>query len=616
MLARDGGQRDAAQEADRAFDYLTETLQVSKDELASRALCAMEQLDHGTVLTIHGFCAELLRAYPVESGVDPGFLVDSGEWAETVGRELWAEFVRRELGADGTHEEKWARLLSWASLSELETTARQLAGFGVPADLLVPTDAGNAVDLLQNEARWIVREIDALLDRSDDLTPLGAACLSGTRAVLEALAEDGLEACRRCLEDDPQLAKRLDGGGLGGAKKNAGEDAAREFKRVTGQARAFCKGILRTNDDLVGEMIAALEPFAREFRETYLARGLVGFDGLLALTRDLLRDRPEVRRRIKQRIGLLLVDEFQDTDPLQYEIVLFLAERHEDHAGDAFEARLAPGRLFVVGDAKQSIYRFRGADFAAYSRALMRIQDEGGVKLELVGNFRSVPGIVDPVNDLFSVAAGCWTESAHQPEYVPIRPVRPAEREAPAVDVWTVETAPGTRANDRREAEGRVIADAVKRWVEDEERCTYKQITLLFRAFTNVTHYLRPLRERGIPFVVDGGRDFLKRPEVSQMMAILRAASNPADQPSLLAYLRSPAGGVSDVELARHAESGGRWSWRSEPDEERCPNIAAAFRVLRELWEETRDMPVDRLVRCAAGGQLAEARGRGRRAGP
>jgi len=597
LLAREGGPRDPAQEADRAFEYLTETLEVPEPELAARALSAMEQLDHGRVMTIHGFCSELLRAYPVESGVDPGFRVDSGEWAETVGRELWAEFVRRELGPDGAHEETWARLLSGASLSELETTARQLAGFGVPADLLASAGSGEALDLLRGEARCIVHEIDAVLDRSDDLTPLGANCLGGLRVALDALVEDGPEAFRLRLEADPELAKRLDGGGLGGSKKNAGEDAAREFKRVADQARALCRSVLRTNDELVGEMIGALEPFVREFRETYLARGLVGFDGLLALTRDLLRDRPEVRRRIKQRIGLLLVDEFQDTDPLQYEIVLFLAERQDDDAGDAFEARLAPGRLFVVGDAKQSIYRFRGADFAAYARALLRIQDEGGVKLELVGNFRSVPEIVEPVNDLFSAATGCWAESAHQPEYVPILSVRAANGEAPAVDVWTVDVARGTRANDRREAEGRVIADALKRWVEDEKRCAYRQITLLFRAFTNLPHYLRPLRERGIPFVVDGGRDFLKRPEVTQLMAILRAASNPADQASLLAYLRSPAGGVSDVELARHAESGGRWSWKSEPDEKRCPNIANAFRLLRDLWEETRDMPVDRFVR-------------------
>jgi ATP-dependent helicase/nuclease subunit A len=274
MLAREGGSRDAAQEADRAFDYLTGTLEVSKQELAARALGAMEQLDHGTVMTIHGFCAEVLRAHPVESGVDPGFLVDSGEWAESVGRELWAEFVRRELGPDGTDEETWARLLSWTSLSELETTARELAGFGVPADLLAPAGSGDALDLLKLEALWIVREIDSLLDRSDDWSNLGHECLSGFRTALDALAQDGLEACRQSLESDPQLAQRLDSGGLGSAKKNAGEDAAREFKRVTGQARALWRGVLRTNDEQVGEMIRVLEPFAREFRETYLARGL------------------------------------------------------------------------------------------------------------------------------------------------------------------------------------------------------------------------------------------------------------------------------------------------------------------------------------------------------
>jgi ATP-dependent helicase/nuclease subunit A len=595
-LSREGDELDEAAEADRAYRHLTEVLRVAPDVLEKRSLEAMERLDHGTVVTIHGFCAELLRAHPVEAGVDPGFVVDSGEWAESLGREIWDEFVRRELGRDGDRVEAWERLLAQIPLGRVGDAARQLAGFAVPLAALDSAGPDRALRALQDEARRIAGDLDAVLTRGD-LTPLGEKCWRGLRKVLEVLLTEDLATCRRFLLADGDLADRVEQDKLGSTRKQAGPVAAEEAKCVVDEARALCKGILRTDDDALDLLIHVVKPFVADYRERYLRRGLVGFDGLLAIARDLLRDRPEVRRCLKRRYSLLLVDEFQDTDPLQYEIVLFLAEEPDDEAGDAFRARLAPGRLFVVGDAKQSIYRFRGADYAAYRRAVERIRDAGGVLLHLVGNFRSVPDVVDPLNDLFGDRNGCWNASDYQPEYTAIQPVRPPAADPPSVDVWTVELPDDARADDRRDAEGRVIAEAIVNWVDRDKKLEYEQITLLFRAFTNISYYLRPLRERGIPFVVDGGRDFLKRPEIGQLIATLRAVSRPADQTSLLAFLRSPAGGASDVELARYAAQGGRWSWWDEPASEHFPNIAASFSMLRELWRETRNMPVDRFVR-------------------
>src|SRR4029077_15263888 len=108
---------------------------------------------------------------------------------------------------------------------------------------------------------------------------------------------------------------------------------------------------------------------------------------LLVRARDLLRGAPDVRAALKRRFRMLLVDEFQDTDPIQYEIVFFLAEQAESRATDAYATRLAPGSLFIVGDAKQSIYRFRGADYTAYRRAVRHVLDQGGAELSLTSNF-------------------------------------------------------------------------------------------------------------------------------------------------------------------------------------------------------------------------------------
>ena len=172
-----------------------------------------------------------------------------------------------------------------------------------------------------------------------------------------------------------------------------------------------------------------------------------------------------------------------------------------------------------------------------------------------------------------------WERSDYQPEYVPIHAAKPAG-DGPAIEVWTVDIKQDTRADDRREAEGRIIAEAIDRWVRVDRRFKFEQVTILFRAFTNISYYLRPLRERGIPFVVDGGREFLKRPEVGQLVATLQAIDRPANQPALLAFLRSPAGGVSDVELASYAKDGGAWSWMAPVDAEHFPGIARSFVLL------------------------------------
>ena len=128
----------------------------------------------------------------------------------------------------------------------------------------------------------------------------------------------------------------------------------------------------------------------------------MSYEDLLLLARNLLRDHPEVRREEAERIRFILIDEFQDTDPLQYEIVFLLGARdRETRIADPFAVALEPSRLFIVGDPKQSIYRFRGADMAAFVRARDRVV-EVGAEANLVTNFRSVPEVVAPLNRLFA----------------------------------------------------------------------------------------------------------------------------------------------------------------------------------------------------------------------
>jgi len=358
-------------------------------------------------------------------------------------------------------------------------------------------------------------------------------------------------------------------------------------------------GVSRIDPDLLGDLTEAVRPFALEAREELLRRGYVTFDGLLVLARNLLRDHAEVRESLKRRFLMLLVDEFQDTDPLQYEIVLYLGEKEGLSAPAAYDAVLEPGRLFVVGDPKQSIYRFRGADYDAFQRAVSRILDGGGRLLRLTANFRSVPEVIAPVNALFSEPDSvCWKRSDRQPDYDAIAAVRPRAGDGPRVETWTVDAGPGALAADRREAEGKIVAEAILRMVETGA-ARYDQITILLRVFTQLSDYLRPLRELAIPFVVDGGREFLARPEVAHLLVILKALARPSDPAALLAYLRSPVGAVPDTELAKYAAAEGRWHWREDVGARGFPDLARAFRLLRKLDDATRSRPPDETVRRA-----------------
>ncbi|MEE9226460.1 MAG: UvrD-helicase domain-containing protein, partial [Acidobacteriota bacterium] len=371
--------------------------------------------------------------------------------------------------------------------------------------------------------------------------------------------------------------------------------AAGDLEELAGRARKLLEDCSLI-DPMAGLLIELLLPFAEHFRAQLAIEGFVSFDELLLRTRDLLRDNRQVRQKEKGRIRSLLVDEFQDTNPLQYEIVFFLSEIPDDFDRDAYATRLEPGKLFIVGDPKQSIYRFRGADIEAYMDAVRRIEAGGGEILTLVSNFRSPAEILDPLNRMFQVAFG--RPGPAQPEYAAISSARGNAADSPRVRIWSVPSEGEKEpAGKGRRRQGRVIAEWIGRTVV-AGGLAYRDIALLFRAMPDVNLYLRPLREAGIPFVVEGGKVFGRKPEVREFLSLLRLLVNPNDGVALLAVLRSPLGGAADAELARHAAAGGRWNLDASTDPGPCPNLARTLKDLRDLRERIAGYPADRAVRC------------------
>jgi len=596
--ARGEVEADPGEEADRALDHLLGRSSIPIDDVAARALEALRELDRSRVETIHTFCAGLLREFPVEVGVQPDFVVDTGEMQNAVHEELWERFVARELGQDARRGDLWRRVLGAFSMEHAEALASALASYSIPEAMLSVDAIGyRPGEILGEQVDGLIAALQSILDRQSGMKQKGEDDCRAMVQALEALLADGPAAFAKIHDAHKNLVTRAPNSAAFEKKKSYGEVSGRELNRIGKSFETIGKQVLKVRHGPLRDLLEAVLPFAVEAREELLRRGYVTFDGLLVLARDLLRDHPDVRRRLKQRFRMLLVDEFQDTDPLQYEIVLYLGERTEDDATDAYDTRLEPGRLFVVGDPKQSIYRFRGADYDAFRRAVGRILDQDGRRALLTANFRSVPGVISAVNVLFDAkGTRCWERSDYQPDYEPIDAVRPDDGVAPAVEVWTVDAGENPLAGRRREAEGRVIAEWIRSTVDPDEP-KYDKITILLRAFTQLADYLRPLRQLGIPFVVDGGREFLARPEVAHLLVILKVLARPSDAASLLAYLRSPLGAVTDAELAAYASAEHSWSWLEEADPEKFPDVARGFAQIRELAASTRDAPADEVVR-------------------
>ena len=579
---------DAAREADRVFERIRG--RVDARVIAERAVRATEVLDRASIGTIHAFASELLRRRHALAGVDVGFQVDEGgAWAE-IFDEMWGEYVARTLGPSPDLA-RWRPLLAKMSLDRVEEIAKSLAGYRFPVEALGDEGAKAQKALvrrLASEGRADAQRIRDLMRPARGINKKLLVAMETVVDILSGWERDG----RPCSALDLQKKTTTVGANAELADAEAIKNRANELLELT-------HALARSDPDLVIDLGRALLPFIEEFRSELSRRGLVSFDALLTFARNLLRDHPRVRKEEGARFDHILIDEFQDTDPIQYEIVFFLAEAPGETASDAFAARLSRGKLFIVGDAKQSIYRFRGADIEAYERAVEIVRGDGGAARELRACFRSRPEILEPLNDLFDGWFGRGLVAALDPPYTRLHSEVAAAGE-PRIAIWSVGE-PGMSALPRRRAEARVIAERVRKAIDGGREA--RDIAILLRARTELDGLLGALRDAGVEFVAEGGKGFFSRYEVEILVALLRVFSNPADSISLVACLRSPVCAVPDRELQLFAETGrgGRpiWSIRERPDPARMPNLARALEMLRTLAERHRGEPIDRLARVA-----------------
>lgn len=580
----------------RSIRTLQETSGLTDEELAAVSDEAMREVERAHIETIHSFAGHLLRLYPVEAGVDPSFQEDDGTGFHEHFNHEWDQWVQRELGASGRRHDAWRQVLTCYGLEEVQQLAQALT------DELIPVSGirTSRQAITPHLRSWLA----TLRDRGHLLRERYGGALKINRLLDAAVALlAGVETNGMLRPQDAGEAVVLQQTIPAKTKAWTDEDHE-EAKGLIKVAQA----IAQSDSESLWDAVELLSPFVAHCRSAFVEKGQVSFNGLLARARALLRDHPHVRAELKEQYQAIIVDEFQDTDPVQYEIILFLAEAKGAEARDWQRVQPAPGKLFIVGDPKQSIYAFRRADIEAYDTVVrdhVLAPAAKGERYALQGNFRTHAQLLDPVNRCCANVFPSASVEGLQPLYEPLLPVPSDSLPLPHE---RMELRLVTLAQEDADADtaGRAEADALARWLRDDvlEKESLlvggravpiqpRHVAILFRTFAHLRICLEAFRRHHLPCLADGEKHFYERQEVIDCSLVWRTLMDSRDELSAVGVLRSPYGGCSDVEIESIVQRGVLADWAHESSLTHLPTI---FTILHSLHAETQALPVPEAI--------------------
>ena len=587
---------------------------------------ALQNLEEAHVSTIHGFCAELLRERPVEASIDPLFTVLTdpqsqrcyeeafGAWFQDVLRDA-PQGVRRSLRR--TSRPAAGERDGDGPVDRLRRAGWELAGWrDFPAPWSRPPfDRDGAVQRVAAQVQAFAALTAAPASARDGLcvdTAAARRAAADLRALLDGGDYDGAESVLIDLRRDWDFRRARKGFGSAYGKTVVRADVHNAHAALIGALDAFA---VEADADLAALLREELRGSLDRYRELKARNGALDFVDLLLTARDLVRDNGPVRLAFQRRFCRIFVDEFQDTDPLQAEIIMLLAADDPDEH-DWRRVRPVTGKLFIVGDPKQSIYRFRRADVSVYQDVCAQLREHGVEPIELTASFRSVPGIQGVVNAAFQ-ARMQENQDTLQARYVPLTGVRSALGDQPSVVVLPVPRPYGKKRIAGAEIE-RSLPDAVGAFIDwilhesgwrvterdgrqvSEVSIESRHICILFRRFVNYTTdmtrgYVDALEARGIPHLLVGGRAFHNREEIETLRAALAAIEWPDDELSVFATLRGSLFAIGDEELLEYHHQFGRTFHPFRIPEALPPHlepIAEALRLLAALHDTRNHLPV------------------------
>lgn len=531
-------------------------------DLVTRVEEMVDGVGRLSVTTFHSFCRRILLSFPAEAGVDPRFEVLPEGEAEDAWDDAFRKFLRSEFGRPET-DPMWERVLSRSSDQEpvfgmirrLCLSLRDLLGeapldFGTPSDYLdyARREYAGAVG-------WFRDFVGAITDRSHEMTPVLQAALDVLSPAWEAVERDDLEAARALARE-----------GIAAFGFRADRTRSRKvFPVPPGATLAETREVLKRfweelaevpPGDAAARFLVDRSRVAAGIYEVSKGSRLDFMDLLLRANRLLCANR-DVAERVSGRFRYIFVDEFQDTDPLQAGILDALStgvsSAGDIRPGKTEAASPSPeeGRLFLVGDPKQSVYGFRRADVQVYHMFRKQLIARGGKAVSLVRNFRSRPDLIASINGLFGhVLAG---GEDFQPAYSPVLADRKDAGAGSPVTLFSLgEEVPEPEflCGLIRKVVGNVAVR--ERSGAPERGATFRDIAVLYRSDTGgevLSSYRDALNRAGIRHVVPSRKGFFGRQEVQDLRMVLSAIDTPTDPSARYAALKTIFFGLSDREI-------------------------------------------------------------------
>ena len=552
----------------------------------------LEALNRAPISTIHGLCSRILRENPVEMRLDPAFVVAEEFASEEFLEECLGQYLRRELHEGNKALGKLIEIYGTTGLMRLvKDILPSLGNIFAERDLSKPyQDNVNSLPKIKDELCILVR--DMVLNRKD----LASKTTKAGKA-LEQMAKVIEDICAGIKQEpaDFSLLQQSIGDmqARGGVKDYINAIREKQGQIENGAVDQAALELLPCWQ----ELLSGLGSYVREQKRQL---DLLNYDDLENYTVELLQGNAAVRHKYQERYRYIMVDEFQDTNDRQRQLIYLLC-------GDDAE-KLQGQKLFVVGDPKQSIYRFRGADVSVFARVRREIEASGGQNLLLKTNYRTVDKILLAVNSAFRLLMGVDTS---KDVYFEQLANYKTGVEAPRLLLVEYKKECG---KSKFQVEAEAVAMAIEAYHEGRDyegnqllapKVPYGKMAILLRAMTHSEDLAVALQERGIPYEIVDGKGFYECQEVLDMLHLLTALSNRYNSLELAGVLRSPYFGLDDETLTKLFLQKAACLWdavqgaelEAFPEEQRELVIRAA-KLLQELYQQASVMALPELWQC------------------
>lgn len=532
----------------------------------------LQNLERAQITTIHGLCSRILRENPVEAQLDPGFTVaEEFEGRQFVEAAL-QRYIRQQLRQENGPLRRLINIYGVASFSEqVRSLLPQLADIAqeikkAGRDLTQPYR--ELLAACEGVKQSLFMALQELIDEREQLTTK----TSKGRQCLNALAESWLRVQQELAKETADFTT-LDAsiGGMQARGKVAPLlKEIRELRQSLEQRKSMEAAL-----PVVQDWQVVLSELAAYISEAKRKQELLTFDDLELLALQLLAESDEVRRKYHERFRYIMVDEFQDTNERQRQLIYLLC-------GDSM-MELEGNKLFIVGDAKQSIYRFRGAEVRVFAEVQRQIEKKNGQLLKLTKNFRSFKGVLAVCNAAFRQLLGedrskdVYFEALEHHKDAVIEPV-----------LLEVPYAKEEKAQ-RRRLEAEAVAQRM-RMLHDKDHVSYGDMTVLLEAMTECAALAAALERSNVPYVIVDGKGFYERQEVLDLVQLLTVLHKKSRSLELAGVLRSPYFGLSDETLTQLFLSSEESLWQAmqaadlaQFEEEQGKLFARARRILTQL---------------------------------